>query len=60
MQRSECQLGVGAYADLRDAFRSLKMLEAVDPQPSEIAATAEAYAAWERELERVGVTHPTS
>ena len=53
-------VGVGAYADLRDAFRSLKMLEEVDPQPSEIAATAEAYAAWERELERVGVTHTTS
>jgi xylulokinase len=49
-------VGVGAYPDLREAFRSLKKLETVDPQGTDVPRTLEVYGRWETEIEKAGAT----
>lgn len=44
-------LGIGAYGDLREAFRSLRQIGIVEPRRDLVGPTLTAYEAWSRRLD---------
>jgi xylulokinase len=46
-------LGAGVFTTARAAFASLRKIEEVDPLPSAVGATTEAYDRWKQSLDRV-------